>query len=211
MKQILGYIECDYMNIKRGMLYLIGIFTVIGAVFSLKSSTGAVGYMLFGGMILSGSNFITSQQTVLFPDLAPGSTLQKVLGRYLCNLFVMAVLTLLGLMVTVAVRIAGFENGNIDLQLLAALCGISLVFLGLQNMLLYLLIPVTGVQFANIIRMLPGFVLFFLVMQEKTLDMFSRIFSEYRFPGLIVLGVGVLTLVVSVFFSYLIVRGREGK
>lgn len=211
MKQILGYIECDYMNLKRGILYTIGIFTVISAVFSLKSSIGAVGYMLFGGLIVASTVFTVTPQTLAFADLAPGSTLQKVLGRYLGSLLIMILLGLFGMAAVVVVRLAGFENGGLDLQLLAAMFGISLFFLSLQNMLLYLLIPMLGMQFANIIRMLPGFVMFFLVMQPTTLEIISGMLMRSSFPGLIILGIGAVSLAVGVFLSYLIMRRRVGR
>ena len=211
MKQILGYMEYDFINMKRGVMITVCVFTVISGIFSLKSGIGAVGYMLFGGMIVASTSFAIPPQTVSFPDLAPGSTLQKVIGKYLGSLLIMVLLATLGLAAVVVVRLLGFENGGIDLQLLGTLFGISLCFLAVQNVLLYLLVPVMGVQFVNLIRMVPGFILFFLVMQPTTLEMISHLLTESSSPSLIILGAGFLSLAVGVFLSYLIVRRREGR
>ena len=83
MKQVIGYIECDFMNIKYSMLYMIAIFGIVSVAFSMRDGTGAVAYMLFCGLVMSGTAFNTTKQTVSFTALMPGSIWQKVTGRYL--------------------------------------------------------------------------------------------------------------------------------
>lgn len=213
MKQIIGYIENDYMNIKRGIWFTCIIFTIVSAVFSIKSGcVAAVGYMLFGALVLASTVFTAVPvQTVSFSALAPGSTWQKVVGRYFGCLLIMILSVCLGLAAAGAVKLLGFSEGETDLRVLTALIGIGLFFLAVQNVMLYLCIPILGMQFANIARMVPGFVMFFLMMQEKSLKVISGIAAMSVYPELILLGIGIVSLIIGLFFSYLIQRRRLGK
>lgn len=211
MKQIIGYMEYDYIKLKYGMRFTMLLFIVISGVFASKSGLGAVGYMLFAAMIVASATFGPSGQTVSFGDLVPGTTMQKVLGKHLMELVIIALAVAVSLIVVKVIEFAGFDNGGADLQLLAGLVGITLFLLAMQNVLLYLLIPVLGWQFVSIIRMIPGFILFFLVMNAKTVKSTARILAEMRFPGMIILGIGAAALAAGMFLSYGIVRKREGK
>lgn len=211
MKQIIGYMEYDYIKIKYGMRYTMLVFIVVGAIFATKSGLGAVGYLLFGGMILLSTTFSPSGQTVSFGALVPGSTMQKVLGKHLLEVVTIALSVLLGLLIVKVMEFAGFDNGGVSPQLLTAIVGVTLFLLAVQNVLLYLLVPVLGLQFANIIRMVPGFILFFFVMNEKTVESVSGILQGMSFPGMLILGVGAASLVAGMFLSYAIARKREGK
>ena len=73
MKQIIGYMEYDYIKIKYGMRYTMLVFIVVSGFFASKSGLGAVGYMLFGTMILASTTFGPSEHTVSFGTLVPGS------------------------------------------------------------------------------------------------------------------------------------------
>lgn len=211
MKQIIGYMEYDYIKIKYGMRYTMLVFIVVGAIFATKSGLGAVGYLLFGGMILLSTTFSPSGQTVSFGALVPGSTMQKVLGKHLLEVVTIALSVLFGLLIVKVMEFAGFDNGGVSPQLLTAIVGVTLFLLAVQNVLLYLLVPVLGLQFANIIRMVPGFILFFFVMNEKTVESVSGILQGMSFPGMLILGVGAASLVAGMFLSYAIQRKREGK
>lgn len=211
MKQIIGYMEYDYIKIKYGMRYTMLVFIAVSAIFATKSGLGAVGYMLFGSMILLSTTFEPSGQTVSFGTLVPGSTMQKVLGKHLLEVVTIALSVLLSLLIDKVMQAAGFDNGGVSLQLLTALVGVTLFLLTVQNVLLYLLVPVLGLQFANIIRMVPGFILFFFVVNEKTVDSVSGILQGMSSPGMLILGVGAASLVAGMFLSYAIERKREGK
>ena len=63
MKQVIGYIECDFMNIKSGMLYMLAIFGIASMAFAMKNGTGAVAYMLFCGLVMAGTAFNVTKQT----------------------------------------------------------------------------------------------------------------------------------------------------
>lgn len=211
MKQIIGYMEYDYMNIKYGLWYMLLIFTIVCGVFSMNSGTGAVGYMLFGGLILASTAFNVTKQTIPFTALVPGSTLQKVLGRYLGGVLCMVVCAVFGVVCTAVAEAAGYENGGIEMPMLAGLMGVTLLFLALQNMMMYLLTPMLGIQFVSLIRMIPGFILFFLVMGAGRPDMRSDILGHMDHAGPILLAAGVLGLLAAVGISCLIVRGRDDE
>lgn len=214
MKQIVGYMECDYMNIKHGMLFMIIVFGIVSVMFSMKNGTGAVAYMFFCGLILTGTTFSVTKQTVSLTALLPGSAWQKVAGRYLGGVTCIVVCVGVGLVSAGIVRLTGRENGMLDFPMLLCLFGITLLFLAVQNVLLYLLTPYLGVQMAGLIRMAPGFLLFFVVMNTRNLEIITGILAEEGFSArvvLIVLGVGVVSLIVSGILSCLIIRNRDNE
>ena len=211
MKQIIGYMEYDYMNMKRGMYVTAAVFTVVSVIFSTKDAVMAVGYMLFGALILVSTMFMPNVQTVSFESIVPGSTFQKVAARYLGSFLIVAFCGLAGFLLVNIVRLAGFADGGIEIQLLAAVGGISLFLLTLQNLAFYALLPLMGTQAAGLIRMVPGFILFFGVMNDKTQKILSGFLQHNSNPGLAILGAGAASLLPGMFLSWLIVRGREGE
>lgn len=218
MKQIIGYMIYDYMNIKYGMLYMLAVFGIVSVFFSVQTGSGAVAYMMFCGLILAGTAFNTAMQSVSFSALAPGSILQKVAGRYLDGTACIIVCAAIGLLSTGLVKLvkvsgaAGAFDDGTSLPFLLGLFGISLFFLAMQNALLYLLTPILGVQFIGLVRMVPGFIMFFGVMKlvnDENMDMISVMIKEPWTAAGIVLGIGILSMMVSAFCSCLILRKRD--
>ncbi len=214
MKQVIGYIECDFMNIKYGMLYMIAIFGIVSVAFSMRDGTGAVAYMLFCGLVMSGTAFNTTKQTVSFTALMPGSIWQKVTGRYLGGVLCIMLCAVVGMISTGIVKLMGRANGMLEIPILLCLLGITFLFLAMQNVLLYLLTPFLGVQVAGLVRMLPGFILFFVLMNDKNLQVITGILQSEGFSErvvLIVLGTGIAGLIISAVFSILIIRNRDNE
>lgn len=214
MKQVIGYMECDYMNIKYGMPYMILVFGIASMMFSVKSSTGAVAYMFFGGLILAGTTFGVTKETVSLTALLPGSCWQKVAGRYLGGVLGIVLCAGVGVVSAAATRLAGRANGRFDFSMLLCLLGVTLFFLALQNVLLYLLTPYLGPQVASFVRMVPGFILFFGVMEAGKLEIMTGVLGgEGLSPQvvLIVLGVGIASLLLSGILSCLIIRNRDNE
>lgn len=215
MKQIIGYIKYDYMNIKYGMLLMLVLFGIISVVFSMQTGEGAVAYMLFGGLILAGTAFNTTMQMVSFAALAPGSIFQKVMGRYLGGVFCLIASASIGLLSTGVVKLAGVSKeagawgGSMQIPILLILFGVSLLFLAVQNVLLYLLTPVLGIQAISLVRMVPGFMMFFGVMKIGDLDIISGILQNPWPAAGIILGTGILSIVISIFLSCLVIRNRD--
>ena len=211
MKQIIGYIEYDYMSIKSGILYMIAVFEAITLVFATRSGAGAVGYMLFAALILAGTTFGAAKQAVPFTSLVPGNILQKVLGRYLSGVLCVILCTLLGMTTAGVVKLAGHDNGKMELPVLSGLVGLTLLFLAVQNVMLYLLIPYLGVQFTSLVRTVPGFILFFFVMNINNTEIMSAILQYGDVLGFILLGIGAASIAAAVFVSCLIIRNRDNE
>lgn len=211
MKQIIGYIEYDYMSIKSGILYIITIFGAITLVFATHSGAGAMGYMLFAALILASTTFSITKQTVSFISLVPGNILQKVLGRYLGGVLCVILCTLFAVVASGVVKLAGYDNGKMELPVLSGLVGITLLFLAMQNVMLYLLIPYLGIQFISLVRMVPGFILFFFVMKMDNTKIISVIKQYGDALGVILLGIGVASIAAAVLVSCLIIRNRDNE
>lgn len=215
MKQIIGYMKYDYMVMQSGMLLMIAVFGVVSVAFSMRTGTGAVAYMLFCGLILSGSAFGVTMQTVYFTALAPGTVPQKVMGRYLFCATCMIACCAVGLLSKCVVKFAAVlkiveESGDsMKIPDLFLLLGVAFVFLALQNVLLYLLLPMLGAQFASIIRMLPGFIMFFAVMKAGEAGIVTAMQDNAWLAAGVSMGAGVLSLILAIFLSCLIIRNRD--
>lgn len=218
MKQIIGYIKYDYMNIKYGMLFILAVFGIISVVFAAQTGVGAVSYMMFCGLILAGSAFNTTMQSVSFAALAPGSIQQKVAGRYLSGVLCIAASAGMGLLSLELIRLAGAlglvgaSGGRMEPPLFLGLFGISLFFMAVQNVLLYLLTPMLGVQFIGFVRMAPGFIMFFGVfslVKEGNMEIISEMIKKPWLTAGIVFGIGILSLAVSALCSCFILRNRD--
>ena len=214
MKQVIGYIECDFMNIKSGMLYMLAIFGIASMAFAMKNGTGAVAYMLFCGLVMAGTAFNVTKQTVSFTALVPGSIWQKVVGRYLGGVLCIMLCAVVGIVSAGIIKLAGRANGMLEIPVLLCLLGVTFFFLALQNVLLYLLTPFLGIQVAGLVRMLPGFILYFAVMNAGNLETLTEILRKEDFSVrliLIVLGTGIASLIISGILSCLIIRNRDNE
>ena len=213
MKQTIGYIKYDYMITRDGLYLLLLVCGGLGMIFARVSSPlFATAYMLFAGTIFAGSSFNkTVSQTVQFTALVPGGVLQKVAGRYLwCLICIGSCLAFGGLGISV-MRWAGFAHGEVELADLLVLLGVTLFILAFQNVLLYLLVPFLGVQLVGLFRMVPGFIMFFGIMNFADSPSFKRLMQDKMLFGLIVLGVGIFSMFLSAAASCLIVRNRDDE
>ena len=212
MKQIIGYMEYDYMNIKRGIGMTAAVFGIVSVIFSFKNAMMTVGYMLFGGLVLASTMFaVQTVQTVSFDTLVPGSAFQKVAARYLGSSLIVAACGMTGFLIVKFMRLAGYTDVGIEIQLLAAVGAIGLFLLALQNLAFYALLPLTGTQFASLLRMVPGFVMFFGIVNDRTQAILSGFLQYQSNPGFVILGAGAASLFIGLFLSWLIVRGRDGE
>ena len=212
MKQIIGYMEYDYMNIKRGMGLTAAVFIAVSVIFSFKNAMMTVGYMLFGGLVLASTMFaVQTVQTVSFDALVPGSTFQKVAARYLGSSLIVAACGMTGFLIVKFMRLAGYTDVGIEIQMLTAVGGIGLFLLALQNLAFYALLPLMGTQFVGLIRMVPGFVMFFGIVNDRTQAILSGFLQYHSNPGFVILGAGAASLFIGLFLSWLIVRGRDGE
>ena len=212
MKQTIGYMKYDYMLVKGNFWTFVSIFGILSAIFvKMQSSLFAIGYLLFGGLVYAGTTFTKIPQTVSFTALVPGRTLHKVLGRYLWTLICVGVSLFMGGIIVCMMKWTGAAQGNVELPAILLVLGIILFFLAFQNMLLYLLVPFIGVQMISLVRMVPGFLLFFGVMQMSDTPFLRKLMQNEMLFGLTVLGIGAVSMLLSIAVSCLAVRNRDNE
>lgn len=212
MKQTIGYLKYDYMVSKSTLWQMLLICGVLGIVFAKMSSPlYAIGYMLFVGLISASTVFHKITQTVSFTALMPGGALQKVLGRYLWCLICLGCCLLFGTLGICIARWVGFVQGVVGLADLLMVLGVTLFFLAFQNTLMYLLVPFLGMQLLGLIRMVPGFILFFGMMHMGDSPFLRRLMQDEMLLGMTMMGVGALSMMISIVVSWLAVRNRDNE
>lgn len=218
MKQIIGYMEYDIRNMKQGLGLFLLIYGLVSIIFALDNGMMTIAFMLFGGIIIAGSPFGYVKETqVAFCKLVPGTSLQKVLGRFLGMFISLLFCALAGAIICTVVKSLGYRNAGIDMQMLAVLTGMSLVIIALQSVLLYLLVPIMGVQLASLIRMVPGMAMFFIMMKivqsmsaselEKALTGATDQIGNF---GGFFIAAGIISQAAAIFLCWLIERRRNG-
>ena len=211
MKQIIGYIKYDYMSTKQGLAYMALVFLFVVGMFCMKNgSTMAVGYMMFGGLVMAGSTFAATTHTVSFTALAPGRIWQKVAGRYLSGALMVTVFGAAGALVTILFSLTGLGGNAIPGSYFMMLLGVSFIFLAIQNVLLYLLTPYLGMQLAGLARMLPAFVMFFGVSSLMAEDGVMAIVEKINFAVMLP-AAGVILLILSAAVSCCVIRNRDNE
>lgn len=224
MKQIIGYMEYDIKTIKQGLGLMALIFGIISTVFIIKEQNILLGitYLLFGVIIMSGSFFTTAKSGSLsFSALLPGTLLQKVLGRTLSEILLVLCAVGYGLLISAGMKIAGMKIDGmeiqIDLSLLMMVTGVTLFFIAVQKVLLYIAGPIVGAQLIGIIRMTPGFIMFFGMMSlyreirgGGTTGLIWFFVNHRGWAGMIVLAAGIFCQVLAVLISYRILSRRDG-
>ncbi len=219
MKQMIGYMEYDFKSIKQGLALMLAIFGIV-SIYFIKESGLLMGmtYLLFGAMVISGIPFgYTKTGTVSFYELLPGTTLQKVAGRFLFGMAAVLISVLFSLLAFLCIKGLSFQDGGTQVPLVAVLLGIVLFMIAFQNLLLYLLEPYAGAQLLSIARMVPGFVTFFAMMKllwvgEGSLPemAFAKLPDGLMAIGMAILAVGILSQFIAIFFSWLVVKKRVG-
>lgn len=232
MKQIFGYMEYDMRYMKQSLMLMAGLFGFISLWMGLDNALMPVIYMLFGGIVIASTPFgIIKDKAVTFSALLPGTTIQRILGRYLFGAVMLLFSAAYGLLVSFLIHLAGFENmgnpltpgqraGETELLLIARLVviifGIALVFVAIQNTLLYLLGGILGAQFLSLVRMVPGFCMFFGTMallghsgSEDMSGFAAYLINHTGMLAAVILSAGIVCYGIGIFLSWLIMRRRD--
>lgn len=217
MKQILGYMEYDIRNTKQGLGLMAVVVVLMDVLFMVKEN-GLVGqvYLLFGAVITCSTFFRADIiGSVRFSSLLPGTIMQRIWGRVLGEMLVTLVCIVSGLLLIAASGLFGVGK-PMSFVPMTALIGIALIFIAIQNVLLYLCSSALGTQAAGLISMAPGFIMFFglstLMTRLEGVDageILRFILNNMGLIGIVILTVGILCMLLSVFLSWLILKKRD--
>ncbi len=217
MRQIIGYMEYDIRNIKQGLGLMAAI---LGGVSVISMHNGnsvlAMVYPFFCAIILCSTFFnVTKTGPLIFSSLLPGTNLQKILGRFLGEAVIIAACTVFWLATS---RVMGIFGNDTDtpFPIVAIVLGITLFSVACQNVMLYLVGSLLGVQLIGLIRMLPGFIMFFgLMFFVDKMDgaglegIFNTISGNMERIGLAALAAGLFSMVIGIFLSWIILQHKD--
>ncbi len=217
MRQIIGYMEYDIRNIKQGLGLMAAI---LGGVSVISMHNGnsvlAMVYPFFCAIILCSTFFnVTKTGPLIFSALLPGTNLQKILGRFLGEAVIIAACTVFWLATSRVMEIFGNDTDT-PFPIVAIVLGITLFSVACQNVMLYLVGSLLGAQLIGLIRMLPGFIMFFgLMFFVDKMDgaglegIFNTISGNMERMGLAALAAGLLSMVIGIFLSWIILQHKD--
>lgn len=217
MKQTIGYMEYDIRSIQGSLFFLIALFSIVSLAFVRQGSLMLITYMLFAGVVTDSAFFGTGKQgTVSFQSILPGTALQRVQGRFLSGFLVLFYCMAYGTLACFVLKTLGYDAAGVDAPMLAFMAGVVLAVVAFQNVLFYLLLPRLGVQFAGVIRMIPAFVMFFLMGKvvehtdaEELAETLSGLPGWIENYSMAVLAAGIASWFLAIFLSWLIVRRKD--
>lgn len=199
---------------------LMFLFAAIAVILSVQNEMPAwtLLYLAFGSVILSTIPFtMETNANVGFLNMLPAKNSSRIIGRYLYSIM----LLLLGISIgVVSVFLYYIVKGEMLTSILEISCivfALSLIVNCIQYVVFYLLGNVKNNQVMTILRIVPGFFVFFggsyimEYMQSHAMDGTNLLLWFMENLPLIVallLVVSVIVLVVSIWISKLIVNKR---
>lgn len=158
-------IKLDILNSKSILKFLpFFLLVCLGSTLAMENAPACWGilYMVFGGLIIVTNPFFAmSNISAVFTNMLPASVANRVFGRYLFGVAVMAASALLGI---VAELFRMMVRGEVSVKGLwiftAAFLGAALITMALEFLVLYF-VTIKNAQIFSLVRMVPAFVLFF--------------------------------------------------
>lgn len=157
------FLQIDWTMTKRQnrILWLLIIIALLLSVMQGNPYWGPL-YMVFGSMILSTIPFCIRQKSSNgFLLMLPATKTDRVVGRFGYGLVLLAVSLLLGSVDVLIVSVMRHMDISYMLPFYAGLTAAGLIMLSLQYTILYIVGELKSQQAMGIIRMIPGFLLFF--------------------------------------------------
>ncbi|MFA9376974.1 MAG: ABC-2 transporter permease [Lachnotalea sp.] len=202
----------------KTQLWMMVPFSVIGFIF-MKSSLGPLNgviYMCFAAIILSTQPFMQEQIAESgFVNMLPTTKNERVIGRYLFGLLLL--IFAMGLSLISLVIYSLINNGipsNWNIAIIGSF-GIGLIVLGFQYVVFYAMGKMKSQQFASLIMMAPGFILFFganFIIGKIEKNMPSAvewIASNLTAFAVLIMVVGIVIWVLSIIVTTKIIDKRD--
>lgn len=213
------FCKVDLIRCKSQLKFLL-VFSILALWLGLVTDAGVMFsfvYMIFAGIILSGQPFMIEQTSESgFLNMLPGSKKERVAGRYLMSLSFLLFGAIVGALIVVIINVLQkTTTEGLEIMIPLAL-GVGMLCIALQNILLYAIGKGKSQQMIGIIRMIPGFVVFFagLGIAEEIMENPAQytnlwIFSHLQESALLVLLVGILFYIAAIVISTAIIKKKD--
>lgn len=212
----LKFIKLDF-KISFSQLKILVIFFAVAIFFLIQGQDPffIMNYLNFGILIISTVPFILEHTSLSgFMNLLPASTFSRIRGRFLYFFFLLCSLQLIGLIYCFALHRNLLDKQSLSLSLFSF--SICILIGGIQYLTFYLLGNIKSQQLLSFIRVIPGFIFFFLINQlsvEEETDHINRFVSFFlehiHLIALSFFAVSILLYILCAFISFFIYRRKD--
>lgn len=162
MKKALKFMKIDFAMSKgqnKVYLFLVAI-AILFTVMNQNPLFVAV-YLTFGAVILANAPFsLENYYNMAFVNLLPATTRSRVSGRYMFSILYLITSTLIAEITGLFTATEIQEERFMIFLFPLFMCGLSLIFITIQYVLMYALGIGKNQQYIRLISMVPGFVMF---------------------------------------------------
>lgn len=221
--RILHFLQVDFLMTKT-QTRVLWVFVLVAVLLSVLDGNPYWGtiYIIFGGVILSTTPFCMRQQSNHgFLLMLPASEAERVAGRFLYGALMLLACACFGAVSMLFVSIKEGMKVPFVVPFYAVFLGMGLFMTGLEYMLLYLVGELKSQQVLGIIRMVPGFILFFAgtaivgKFQENGVDGLENsgwllwLVEHPDISSLLVLLFGILLFLLGFVLSVFVVKRKD--
>ena len=166
----LKFMKIDYIKTKQQVLFM-PVFLLLIAVIMMAPDSDVPNYsavMPFCYMIFMITIFSTTpfgscrREETGFLQLLPATTWDKVAGRFLYGVSLIAVAIVFGIAAVGIYRILGFEISAMDIPLCMIVLAVGILIMTAEYIFLYLFGESTSQSLLSIVRTVPGMCVFFV-------------------------------------------------
>lgn len=214
LMKALKFMKIDYIKTKQQMIFmpffLLAIVAIMMAPDSDVPNYSAVMpfcYMIFMMTILSGTPFGSCRREETgFLQLLPATTWDRVAGRFLYGMSLMAVATVFGIAAMKIYQILGFEIDAMDIPICMIVLAMGILIMTAEYIFFYLFGENKSQNILSIVRTLPGMCLFFVganISKEikkdpETLFQMMQVVGEHlKMIGWVSIAVAVAALIAA--------------
>lgn len=166
----LKFMKIDYIKTKQQIIFMPFFLLLITAVMMAPDSDVAdfnavipFCYMIFMMTIFSSAPFGSCRREETgFLQLLPATTWDRVTGRFLYGVSLMAIAIIFGIAAVGIYRILGFKVNAIDIPLCMIALAVGTLIMTTEYIFFYLFGENTSVNLIGIVRTLPGMCFFFV-------------------------------------------------
>ncbi len=216
------FMKTDFLFYKYQKVVMIAfpVFVVFMSIYSKASQDMifTISYLCFGVLIVSTTPYCLENRNMSsFIQMLPGSDRERVVGRYMCLGTILLAAVAYGIGVVMAVGwIKGFHVTYFDMYFSVVAVALSLIVGSVQFLILYIAGRGKNTQWMNILRMLPGFIFFFLINyigekgKEGSLHWLEDFFIHNKLIYLISMAAAALLIFAGcIFASVKVIQRRD--
>ncbi len=160
------FMKTDFLLYKyqKVVMMVFPVFVILMSIYS-KDMIFIISYLCFGVLIVSTTPYCLENRNMsTFIQMLPGSDRERVVGRYMCFGAMLLAAVAYGIGVVIVLSwIKGFPVTEYNIYFSSVALALSLIVGSVQFLVLYIAGRGTSTQWMNILRMIPGFIFFFLI------------------------------------------------